>query len=1056
MGESYKEHDPEKGPLSEDAPRPSIGEGISNIFSKAGEGIASAITKAGEGIQATGTTLKDGAKSAGGGITSAITKAGEGIHATGTVLKDGAKVVGLGGPKTPQKQKKNPQRAKHEKKFHKNFKPIPHEEPKDTNIVGNITKLLPANTFLMFQTLAPLATNDGHCGHPEVIMTSVMLIILASTCMLVCFTDTIQFNGKVYHGLVTRKGLWNPSFKGDPSFVDLRLYELKLAQFYEARRRYKSVKREARKEGIPLPDRPEEPLKPVGPYVMGSTFSSGNSQYQLNFTDFLHAVLSAMAFATLTMLTNPVSTCFYPNIPSTVVKTLPLLVGFVISAIFAFSPPARNGIAHPLSPKVPSQMDNYKPPDPKGMVHGPQLPPKPPGGKGDHGHVNPKPDDDDDDDLGDSVKKYLKGKFFGSSDQDKGKSGSPTEHHLLQDGVKALASGFLSKYGDDIKRGSEKIGHSLEDEAKKEVNQLLLKAAPAVTELSKDIHIPLALQEAAKSVPHEALVAGLVKAGAHPALAVAAVQSAVQDAKDAALTQIHQELQAATSGPLAGLSRQSSIALTRANSTLQSRGSSLSLPSGPDALFHQAAQVLQRQVSGLPPNVHAAGSEAAAIALATGQALMQAGYPLSGSSQSPQATALNAFAHNIGNQLNLNSANELIKDANSLVQQGNKSLAEVHEELARQGVTLNSQMQALYLPGSSVAHSTVAMANSGSQALSQGTLAATLAAGAAQEAGTLLLEGADQGMAGVHAEIARRKGAVAQTLTSLAHDTVSRGSQSLSDAKAELLKQKEVLTLEMYSQARALSTPANSVAQDLNSLVTTQVGSQPTMSAVNSQFVESLALGVAQGMAQAGSQPAASIAIDIASLLQPGSQMHAQLARQASALSPEMQAAATMMQRQVSFGKLQQPSVADTHMALRHLASQLSPQQGSPEFSQWMSTLPSNRPNNASLTIEEVTAAAAAGQRGLDRVQRGVSQLPRVTEEIVTQAAAQMPTASQVQTMSSEIVTSTSEVARQVALANMTHILRLDRPESTEIIDAISIEEITNESELELNNRGHF
>lgn len=116
------------------------------------------------------------------------------------------------------------------------------------------------------------------------------------------------------------------------------------------------------------------------------------------------------------------------------------------------------------------------------------------------------------------------------------------------------------------------------------------------------IHVPLALQEATKTVPHEALVAGLVNAGAHPALALAAVQSAAQGAKDAALNQIHQELQAVTSRPLAGLSKQTSFDLTRANSMLQSAGSSLSLPSAQDAhdgLFHQAATVLQRQFSGM-------------------------------------------------------------------------------------------------------------------------------------------------------------------------------------------------------------------------------------------------------------------------------------------------------------------------------------------------------------------------------------------------------------------------------------------------------------------------
>lgn len=149
--------------------RPSISEGISNAVSKASESLSSAFLGA-------GTAVIDSAK-----------KVGEGVGLVGT--------KGAGGQQIKkQKDKKNPLRAKYEKKFHKRYQPpnAVREEPKDTNIVGNITKLLPANTFLMFQTLAPLATNDGKCGPTEIIMTSVMLVILASTCMLVCFTDTIQ------------------------------------------------------------------------------------------------------------------------------------------------------------------------------------------------------------------------------------------------------------------------------------------------------------------------------------------------------------------------------------------------------------------------------------------------------------------------------------------------------------------------------------------------------------------------------------------------------------------------------------------------------------------------------------------------------------------------------------------------------------------------------------------------------------------------------------------------------------------------------------------------
>ena len=103
-------------------------------------------------------------------------------------------------------------------------------------------------------------------------------------------------------------------------------------------------------------------------------------------------------------------------------------------------------------------------------------------------------------------------------------------------------------------------------------------------------------QEMAKSPGAEALMTGLVSAaagaGAHPAVAAAAQSAYAQGAKDAVL-QIHNDIQAATSAPLAGLSRQSSLALTRANSMLQSAGPSLSPHDAFDALSHQAGQVLQ-------------------------------------------------------------------------------------------------------------------------------------------------------------------------------------------------------------------------------------------------------------------------------------------------------------------------------------------------------------------------------------------------------------------------------------------------------------------------------
>lgn len=174
MGESGHEKpskdDLEKGGQhEEDADQPAATGGWPSIVSKAGGSFSSAVLGAGNAVI-------DSAK-----------KVGEGVGLVGT--------KGAGGQQgKKEREKKNPLRAKHEKKFHKKYQPpnAVREEPKDTNIVGNITKLLPANTFLMFQTLAPLATNDGRCGQTEIIMTGTMLLILATTCMLVCFTDTIQ------------------------------------------------------------------------------------------------------------------------------------------------------------------------------------------------------------------------------------------------------------------------------------------------------------------------------------------------------------------------------------------------------------------------------------------------------------------------------------------------------------------------------------------------------------------------------------------------------------------------------------------------------------------------------------------------------------------------------------------------------------------------------------------------------------------------------------------------------------------------------------------------
>lgn len=116
--------------------------------------------------------------------------------------------------------------------------------------------------------------------------------------------------------------------------------------------------------------------------------------------------------------------------------------------------------------------------------------------------------------------------------------------------------------------------------------------------------MPLTLHEAAKSPTAEAMLQGLLNAGhdgSHPVLAAAA-HAYAEGAKDAAL-KIHQDIQTATSAPmLTSLQKQASMALSRANSMLQSAGSSLS-SKDVNELYQQAAQAvhaaqLSQQLSG--------------------------------------------------------------------------------------------------------------------------------------------------------------------------------------------------------------------------------------------------------------------------------------------------------------------------------------------------------------------------------------------------------------------------------------------------------------------------
>ncbi|BBN14020.1 hypothetical protein MPTK1_6g08250 [Marchantia polymorpha subsp. ruderalis] len=171
------------------------------------------------------------------------------------------------------------------------------------DMLSNVMNLLPTGTYLMFQILSPLTTNDGTCGGMEKALTSFTLCIFACFCALLAFTDSyVAEDGRLYYGIVTVKGLWNPTLE-DSGLAD----------------------------------------------VAGSTYFGGGGKYEIKRQDFVNATLAVAVFMTLTLLSDNVAECFYGSLSPNLKRSVPILVALVIGFIFAFSPPARNGIGFAIS-----------------------------------------------------------------------------------------------------------------------------------------------------------------------------------------------------------------------------------------------------------------------------------------------------------------------------------------------------------------------------------------------------------------------------------------------------------------------------------------------------------------------------------------------------------------------------------------------------------------------------------------------------------------------------------------------------------------------------------
>ncbi|KAI6693166.1 hypothetical protein NL676_020876 [Syzygium grande] len=161
--------------------------------------------------------------------------------------------------------------------------------------LGNLVKLLPTGTVFMFQFLNPVLTNNGHCHTFNKYLSGFLIGACGFSCAFSCFTDSFTgSDGMIHYGITTAKGLW-PSSAEYSGSVDL-------------------------------------------------------SKYKLRAGDFVHALLSTMVFAVVSLLDPNTVECFYPSFESkqkVLLMALPPVIGAASSMVFMVYPNRRHGIGYP-------------------------------------------------------------------------------------------------------------------------------------------------------------------------------------------------------------------------------------------------------------------------------------------------------------------------------------------------------------------------------------------------------------------------------------------------------------------------------------------------------------------------------------------------------------------------------------------------------------------------------------------------------------------------------------------------------------------------------------
>ncbi|XP_065872043.1 protein DMP5-like [Euphorbia lathyris] len=165
---------------------------------------------------------------------------------------------------------------------------------------AQLANLLPTGTVLAFQLLTPIFTNNGVCDSATRPLTFLLLGLLAASCFLASFTDSVRSNdGQVYYGLATFKGMF--------------LFDCP----------------DAKASGLP-----------------------DLSKYKMKLIDGVRAVLSVLVFMAIGLRDKNVLSCFYPkpkHETQQVLDIVPIGIGLLSSFLFVVFPTKRHGIGFPVT-----------------------------------------------------------------------------------------------------------------------------------------------------------------------------------------------------------------------------------------------------------------------------------------------------------------------------------------------------------------------------------------------------------------------------------------------------------------------------------------------------------------------------------------------------------------------------------------------------------------------------------------------------------------------------------------------------------------------------------